>query len=153
VLARLILNVLTKVTIFCIVVTGILFIVDAHTSLDVRPILIGLTMATLLGTGIGLMNCYLVGLAPVWGRIWGIISRPLFLASGIVFVIEELPRDVRVYLEWNPIAHVIAEVRRGFYPTYYPEFVSYTYCFGIALALIAGALLLLWRDHLASLER
>lgn len=153
VMARFILNTLTKLSVFCIVMTGIQLLVDAHTEISLIHIVIGLSMGAVLGLGMGLINCYLIGVAPVWGRIWGIVTRPLLIASGVLFLIDELPRNVREILAWNPIAHVVAEVRRGFYPSYYPEYVSYAYVCGIALALTALALLLLRRGYLTSLER
>ena len=46
-------------------------------------------------------------------------------------------------LWYNPIAHVIGEMRAGFYGGYHADYVSYPYVFGIALTLfVIGAYLL-----------
>lgn len=153
VIARFLLNVLTKIVIAVLVMGGIMLCVDAHVRLNFAHLGMALVMGALLGLGMGLMNCLLGGLFPVWGRIWGIASRPLFLASGIIFLIEELPRNLRDLLAWNPVAHVIAETRLGFYPMYHPGFVSYSYVLGVGLALTAFALLLLHRWYRTVLER
>lgn len=153
VLARFTLNVLTSMTVFCIVTTTIMVFVDAHVVLRIGRIVSGLGMAALLAMGVGLMNCMLAGYFPVWMRIWNIASRPLFLASGVFFLIEGLPPKIRDLLSWNPLAHCIAQVRSGFYPNYQPQFVSASYTLGLALAMIAFALLILRRGYLASLQR
>jgi capsular polysaccharide transport system permease protein len=48
-----------------------------------------------LGLGLGVLNCLLVGLFPLWGQVWAILSRPLFLVAGVIFVMEDLPPGCR----------------------------------------------------------
>jgi capsular polysaccharide transport system permease protein len=43
----------------------------------------------------GVLNCLLVGLFPVWGQVWAILSRPLFLVAGVIFVMEDLPTRIQ----------------------------------------------------------
>ena len=93
------------------------------------------------------MNCLLAGLYPIWGQIWGIVSRPMFLASGIFFIYEDMPGLAQDILWWNPLLHASGEVRRGFYPTYDATYVSLAYGYGVALVLIALALVFLRRHH------
>ena len=50
---------------------------------------------------------------------------------------------LKTVLWYNPIAHVIGEMRSGFYGGYPADYVSYTYVLGIALTLfVIGAYLL-----------
>ena len=114
VLARYILALLTEVTVFCIVITGILLLQETRAVITMGPILTGFSMAAVVGAGVGLTNCLLNGLFPVWGRLWSIISRPLFLASGIFFLYEDMPPLAQDILWWNPLMHATGEVRRGF---------------------------------------
>jgi len=153
VLARFILNVLTESMVFCIVMLGIFAIADTHAVIDLIPIIEGLTLAMLMGLGVGLINCLLIGYAPVWEQVWSIINRPLFIASGVFFLYEDMPPLVQDILWWNPVLHATSLVRTGFYPTYHASFVSLTYCYGVALVLIALGLLLLRRGYRAGLER
>lgn len=143
VLARFLLNSLTETTVMCIVWLGVVLLSDTHAIISVGPILTGILMALLLGLGVGLVNALLVGLFPIWATLWGIINRPLFLASGIFFLYEDMPPIAQEILWWNPLVHVIALVRSGFYPTYHPDYVSLTYVFGLALSLITLGLVLL----------
>ncbi|MGR3439393.1 ABC transporter permease [Alterinioella nitratireducens] len=152
VLARYILGLLTEITVFCVVITGILLLQETRAVITIGPILTGLSMAAVVGAGVGLMNCLLNGLFPVWGRIWTIISRPLFLASGIFFLYEDMPPIAQDILWWNPVLHATGEVRRGFYPVYEASYVSYTYTFGTGAVLVLLGLILIGRHHKRIIE-
>ncbi|MBS1301745.1 ABC transporter permease [Loktanella sp. SALINAS62] len=152
IIARLILNTLTQAAVFCIVIAGIIVIFELRLTITVGPILIGLAMAILLGLGVGLMNAVLFGLFPVWKTIWRIITRPLFLASGIFFILEDMPPFVQEILWWNPLMHVSGLVRVGFYSVYHPNYISLTYGFGLALVLILLGLIFLRANYTKVLE-
>lgn len=152
VLARLFLNFLTLLMVFCIVITIILLVDDTHTTIHMVPVIQGLILAALLGLGVGLCNCVLGGLFPVWTMIWAILSRPLFLASGIFFVYEDMPRFAQDILWWNPLIHVTGLVRRGFYTTYDGNYISMTYGFGVALVLLLLGLIFMRAHYKRVLE-
>jgi capsular polysaccharide transport system permease protein len=153
VLARFLLNLLTETMVFCIVITAILMLAETHAVLDVVPIIEGLALAALTGLGVGLINCLLIGYAPVWEQAWSIITRPLFIISGVFFLYEDMPPLVQDILWWNPLMHATSWVRTGFYPSYHASFVSLAYGFGLALGLIALGLALLRRGYRAGLQR
>ena len=153
IVARFLLNVITSVTVTCIILTGILAIVSTRTVIELQPILIGMSAAAALGLGVGVMNCLLFGLLPVWQQVWGIVTRPLFLASGLFYIYEDLPQTAQNILWWNPLLHITGLVRTGFYPTYHPNYISMTYCFGVALLLIFFGLIFLRAYHKTILER
>jgi capsular polysaccharide transport system permease protein len=142
-LARLLLNMLTDLMVICIVFTVILTVAVTHSVLDIWPILLSLIMAALIGFGEGLINCLLVGIFPLWRVLWGIITRPLFIASGVLYIYEDMPGVVQDILWWNPLLHITGLARTGFYPTYDAAFVSLPYCFGIGLTLVAFGLVFL----------
>ena len=121
VLARFLLNALTQIMVFYIVIGGVLILQDTGSILDFRPILIGLSMAAVLGLGVGAMNSVIVGFFPVWNQIWGIAMRPMFFVSGMFFLYEDMPAEIQFYLWFNPLLHVTGIMRRGFYSTYGAE--------------------------------
>jgi len=151
-LARFVLNTMTLLAVFCIVITFILLIENTHTIITVTPILLGLSMAAALGFGVGLMNCLLGGLFPVWTILWRIAMRPMFMASGVLFVFEDMPRFLQQLLWWNPVFHVTGLVRKGFYSTYNGSYISLQYGFGVALVLTAVGLLFLRSKYQRVLE-
>lgn len=152
VIARFVLNTLTQMVTFCLIIAGIFAFADTHTTLRVGAILTGLSMMALLGLGVGMMNCLLIGYFPIWQRIWEIVSRPLMIASGIFYLVDDLSPAMRELMWWNPLIHGISLVRSGFYPTYHPAFSSLTYGFGLSLVMITVALIFLRRGYLVSME-
>lgn len=135
VLGRTLLASLTEATTMVLVFGGILLLVDTHVSLSMPPILTALALAWLLGLGVGLIDCLLSGLFQLWAIAWGIITRPLMIASGVLFVYDDLPRGAQDILWWNPLMHVTGLFRTGFYDTYDAAYVSLPYVFGLGLTL------------------
>lgn len=153
ILARFFLNSLTLLCVFCIVITAILIFINTRTILTVQPILLGLSISLVFSLGVGMVNCLLVGLFPVWDVVWKILTRPMFIASGVLFIFEDMPPLAQDILWWNPIMHATGLVRAGFYPNYDAAYVSLTYCFGASLVLVAAGLLFLRSYHEDILHR
>lgn len=153
ILARFFLNSLTLSTVFCIVIMGILIAIETHTIIQIQPILIGLSLSACLGVGVGMVNCLLAGIFPVWQIIWKILTRPMFIASGVLFIYEDMPPLVQDILWWNPVLHATGLLRTGFYPSYHASYVSIQYSFAVALILTTIGLLFLQTYHKKILNR
>ena len=150
VIAKFLLELCTATVIAAIVFVAVILFFELHVVLDFAAIVAGFTLAALLGLGVGTLNCVLYGFFPTWRNVWRMMSRPLFLLSGVLFLYESLPGNLQAILWWNPLAHVLAVMRSGFYGTYEPQFVSYPYVLGWVLAMFfVGAYLL--RRHQAFL--
>ncbi len=146
-LARFALNSLTGILNTALLLGGILLVIDSRTVLDLPPILAAMGLTMLLGLGVGTMNCVISGLYPVWTLIWGILNRPLFLASGIFFLYDDMPPMAQEILWYNPLIHVVGLMRSGFYPTYTAPYVNEIYVALVSLSLLALGLVLLGRYH------
>jgi capsular polysaccharide transport system permease protein len=146
-IARFLLSFMTQIMVVCAVSATVLAMSDSRSAPHALPIVLAILMAAALGIGIGTMNCFLFSMFPSWSRIWGVVTRPLFLISGVFYTFESLPRIHQEWLWWNPLIHVVGQMRRGFYPTYEAEYVNHVYVFTIALVLTAGGLMLLGRHH------
>jgi capsular polysaccharide transport system permease protein len=143
VLAKFVLNLLTTTVVALILFTGIILILGLHVNLDLGAAAAAMALAALLGLGVGTMNCVLFGFFPTWKNVWTVLTRPLFLISGVLFTLESVPRTFQEVLLWNPLVHVIGVMRAGFYGSYYPAYVSYPYVLGIGLGLfVTGAFLM-----------
>ncbi|MDK3074553.1 ABC transporter permease [Sedimentitalea sp. JM2-8] len=153
VLARFLLNGLTGILITAILTAGILTVIDSRTMLDLPPIIEAMSLALLLGLGVGVLNCALSGLYPLWEVIWSILTRPLFLASGIIYLFESLPQLAQDILWYNPLVHIVGLMRTGFYPTYTAAHVSPLYVLSVSLILLTMGLLLMGRYHREILNR
>jgi capsular polysaccharide transport system permease protein len=147
VLGRFILNTLTQVAVFCLVSGGILILFRTGAFLDMVAILNALAMAAALGLGIGTLNCFLGEVFPVWRTIWSILNRPMFIISGVFFLYDAMPPLARDILWYNPLVHVIGEMRRGFYGTYDAPFVAPVYVYGFAGVCLVFGMIFLSRYH------
>jgi capsular polysaccharide transport system permease protein len=144
---RFLLNALTGVSVSAIVFTGIACLPNMHLSLDLPPILMAHLMTLVIGLGVGALNCAISGLIPIWDMIWNILTRPLMLLSGVLYTFESLPSFARSILWYNPLIHIVGEMRAGFYPMYNSSYVSISYVLLTGLGLLAFGCTLLVRYH------
>ncbi|MGH1413612.1 MAG: ABC transporter permease [Pelagimonas sp.] len=147
VLARFLLNALTGVLVTLCICGALLAVTDTRVALEGGPILRSFGLAMLLGIGVGVFNCALNGLFPIWMQVWSIFTRPLVLLSGVIFMVEDLPETVRDMLWYNPLVHITASMRDGFYPTYNPDYISATYCALFSLVCLFFGVVLMARYH------
>ncbi len=83
----------------------------------------------------------------MWSHVWAVLNRPLVLISGVMYLHDRVPQPYQDWLWWNPLVHVIGEMRRAFYPQYIGEYVTMAYPLGVGLVLIALGLALLNRYY------
>jgi capsular polysaccharide transport system permease protein len=145
--ARLILNVITQLMVSIIVLGGILGFFDLEATFHLPAILLSYAMAIGLGAGIGTMNCFLSASIPVWSNIWAVITRPLLIVSCVLHLFDSTPMPWRGYLWFNPLIHVVGEMRSAFYMGYDAPYVSVAYVFGVALVIGLLGLLFLSRYY------
>ncbi len=147
VLARFVVNAVTQMMVAYVVFGGILLIYDTRTL--PAPLLIAqsLALSALLALGIGTLNAYLIARFAAWQMIWSILTRPLFLISGIFFLFNAMPEAVQDYIWFNPLIHVVGIMRAGFYPTYDAGYVSVIFVLLVSSVTFAAGLLLLRPAH------
>lgn len=145
--ARAILCTLTHLMVFNVVILGIAATYSLGLIIDFPMIFIGLLMVAFLGFSVGVLNCFLSSMFPVWQTIWSILMRPMFILSGVFFTFESIPQQLRDILWYNPVIHVTGVVRKAFYPTYDANYVSYLYVFGVSALVLVTGILLLHRHH------
>ncbi len=141
--ARWLLNVFTHLAVGAIVIGGMLILLETRVAPDMALVLSAFAMAATLAAGVGVLNTFLFLAFPAWERVWMIATRPLFIISGVFFLYEDVPADIRDFLWFNPLFHVTGQMRAGFYPTYEATYVSPVFVLGLGtLTLLFGLLLL-----------
>lgn len=149
--ARFILSLATQILVSVIIFSLILYIFDTRTILILPRLLQSYAMAASLGLGFGLITAVLTTRFPLWQSIWSVLTRPLVLVSGVIFLPEWVPDPYRSWLEWNPLVHVVGESRRAFYYSYEGEYVEPAFAYALALiGAVTGILFLrsYYRDFL-----
>lgn len=97
--------------------------------------------AALLALGIGMFNSVMFIRYALYEQVYGIVTRPLFLLSGVFFLPDNMAPPYRDYLLYNPICHVIMLFRTGFYPEYRAIGLNAGYLFEIAAVVLAGGMI------------
>lgn len=151
--ARFLLNCLVVVIVTILILTGIIIFDSLTIVIDWTPILLAMGGAALLGLGLGCLNCFLFMRFPVWNQLWRILTQPLFLISGVIFLYEDMPPMAQDLIWYNPLIHLTGLMRDGFYPLYRPTYISLTYVGFWAMVPMALGLLLLRRYHRELLNR
>lgn len=147
VLARFLLNAAVVYTSTFLILSGIIIFEDLDIMLRWSPILLAMFLAAGLGLGVGCLNAYLFMRFPVWQQLWSILTRPLFIISGVLILYEGFPPIGQKYLWYNPLLHLTGLMRHGFYPMYRPDYISLVFVgFCIVIPMTMG-LLLLRRHH------
>lgn len=145
--ARFLLSAMTQILVIAIVVGAMIPLLGIEAILDLPAIGLALLMTGALALGIGTLNCFLIEALPSWERIWAILNRPLFIVSAVFFLFESVPLPYRDWLWFNPLVHIVGQMRKGFYPTYEGSYVSPVYVFAVSGVCLLLGLVFLGRYH------
>ncbi len=145
--ARMLLSLMTHISIGAMVLSGVHLYFGLSSIVDPVAVIMAVVMAAAVGMGIGTFNCYMFNAIPMWERVWQIITRPLLLVSGVIFLYDQMPVMARDILWYNPLTHVVGMMRRGFYVTYDAPYISVAFVLGVSMLLLAFGLMLLHRHH------
>ncbi len=151
-LARLLLHALTNIIVAFIVFGFIILVLDPTIRLDMNKIALAYALAVALGFGVGALNSYLMTAFPLWERAWQILTRPLFLLSGVFTTYDGLPELGQQVLIWNPLIHIVGITRSGFFINYDAPYASISFVLLIAMPTAVFGLMLLYRHHRTLLE-
>jgi len=146
-LARFVLNLLTQLMVAYVILSAIMLTMETRVIPDYPTIITAFLLMAFLALGIGVFNAFLFTRFPVWQRAWSVIMRPMFIVSGIFLLPQTVPQPWRDYMMFNPIAHVIDLMRRGFYPSYDAPEVSIPYVVAVSGVLLTLGLIFLKRFH------
>lgn len=152
ILARLLLNGLTGVVVTALIVAGIIVLYDLPLQIDIGRVGLSLLLSLYLAAAFGTLNCYLLTSFPVWDQVWMIITRPLFLISGVFFMYHHMPPEAQGVLWYNPLIHTVGMMRSGVYQTYPHDYVSAGYVAVLASVVLFFGLLLLVRHFKRLME-
>lgn len=150
--ARFTLNVLKDILVYSIVIAGIYVIYSPGEDIDFVILFQSLLMAAYLSLGIGTLNCYLFTAYPSLERIWAVLTRPLFLMSGIFYLYGSMPKEAREILWWNPLIHVVGQMRHAIYSSYHADYVSPFYIIVLSTVTLFFGVLLLSRHFRLLME-
>ncbi len=143
ILARFFLNFLTNVLNSILIMWGVLNFATGSWYIKLGPMVEAMSLAALLALGMGTFNALMSGVWPVWITIYKIITRPLMLASAVLYIFEDLPTTAANVLWYNPLVHITGLMRSGVFSTYDPQYISIPYVLAISMVALSVGLLFL----------
>jgi capsular polysaccharide transport system permease protein len=134
-LARFLLEAATMTIVGVVVIAGIVFLGYSEPPDDPVRLAIALGYALLLGMGFGMMNAVFTMLSDMYKRFLDVLSRLIYFCSGVMYMVETMPDEVRVWLVWNPVLHAVELFRTAYFPLYRTSAASTTYILAWALSM------------------
>lgn len=97
----------------------------------------------LMGVGVALITSAAVELVDELSNLISFLMVPLYLMSGVIFPLAQIPQPYRDYVLLNPLAHGVEAARAGFSSNYhaFPE-LDIAYLYIVAVITIFFGLLL-----------
>lgn len=144
--ARAALQSLIMFTVSVLIFAGIWLIYSPPERADI-PLMMGMMALTaFIATGIGCLNAGIESAFEPWGKVWGVVQRPLFLISGVFYPFAAMPPSLQDVLWWNPVLHLVGMSRDAVYQGYEAGYVSVLFVFAVGIvAMMIGLALLLVR--------
>jgi capsular polysaccharide transport system permease protein len=127
VLARVLLEALTSVVVFGLVMGGVALWEGVFRLDSVLTTLLGLLLASGLGASFGLLLCGLSTFSSAVEQLYGPLMRPLFWMSAIFFSTNQMPTVAQKFLLWNPVLHAVELTRDGCIRGYHVPQVNVAY--------------------------
>ncbi|MDJ1018024.1 MAG: ABC transporter permease [Paracoccaceae bacterium] len=150
VLARAALQILTMIVVSTVILLGMTMFVEEQIKISFPGFFSAILAASILGLGGGALNVVIFAFFPLYKIIWSIITRPLFIVSGIFYTVESMPTALQEILVLNPLVHVTGQSHKAFYTIYDGDFVflAYPIALGTFFLLLGGALMLRHRSFI-----
>lgn len=140
--SRAILETLTGVFIFALLVLILRITGEQIRMTSLLQVLSVLLLLGAFGACYGLFIATASTFIPALDAFEAVIGRVLFFTSGIFFYANELPKEIREVLMWNPLLHLIELLREGFFDTYTAKYASLGYVSGWLISFFFFALVL-----------
>ena len=155
VISRILLEGATSIVVFFIITSLLDLLFDVPVSLfysDPLQLLLALLSLLYFTTGFGFLSSGLGRIWSLWTTVTGLLSRPIYILSGVFFTLEQLPTTARRFMLYNPIAHQIEWIRSAAFESMDSQAYSILYIFwwstiALVIGLVIDRILLLTGDE------
>jgi capsular polysaccharide transport system permease protein len=141
-ITRLIIEVITYIVAFCIILSVMAWIGFDVEMQDFLAFLMINFLLISLGLGMGICLCVASAYWEDTTKVVNMIMLPMFMISGIFFTATMIPQKYHYLLDWNPIFHVIELVRQATFVSYTSPIGDWQYVAFCALVSNAAGLML-----------
>lgn len=135
------LKALTVLLIMIIVMLGMNLIGYRVIPGDPLDVLQAFFWVSLFGVGFGLVSSVMLEIVPMYKWVHKILTFKLLFVSGVFFLPELMPPEIRYYLAFNPLLHAIAWFRSAFIDGFDSWVLDRGYLVWWSISLFAAGLL------------
>lgn len=108
---------------------------------DIEQAVLAYMSVLLLAVGVGTLVGVIVTFFPPFVTVYALSLILIYLSSGTMLVVSQLPDQIAIPLSYNPVTGVVEWMRTAYFPTYSDRLVSKPYIIGFGLgALFLGLL-------------
>jgi capsular polysaccharide transport system permease protein len=118
IVARMVLEAIIMLTVALVFFLGLNFFAGIDVFRKLEEIIPAFGAIIYLGFGMGFFNATVSRVLPLWEKVWGLLSLPLFISSGIFFLPQSLPPEFLAIVYWNPFLHAVEWLRSAAYLDY-----------------------------------
>lgn len=106
-------------------------------------VLAACSLIAIMGVSAGITFATIKPLFPSIQQFIGVLlSRPLYIASGIFFTVDIVPEPMRTWLLYNPLLHMMELLRTEFFYEFESKYGSWTYATVWAFSFFTFSLML-----------
>lgn len=87
----------------------------------------------LLSVGVGCLAGVIVMLSPFFATIYALSMILVYIFSGTLFLISDMPDAIAIPLSYNPVVHAVEWMRVAYYPTYSDKILDREYLISFGL--------------------
>jgi capsular polysaccharide transport system permease protein len=131
VLARTILEFTIWLIILTFFFTAVRRIMGQEVITNFQGLVLSLLLILYFCISMSMFNATVGALVPIWRSIWKMMSMPLVITSGILYVPSQMPPEILNIIVWNPFLHCVEALRSNSYLDYLSVYDPY-YLLGFA---------------------
>jgi capsular polysaccharide transport system permease protein len=139
---RLIIEVITYIVVFCIILSVMGWIGYDVVMQDFLAFLMINLLLISLSLGMGILLCVASAYWEDTNKVVSMMMLPMFLISGVLYTATMIPKKYHYLIDWNPIFHVIELIRQAMFVSYTTPVGDWQYIAICALVSNAAGLML-----------
>ncbi len=86
-----------------------------------------------LAVSAGTLAGTITAMFPIFSTVYGLFMIVVYASSGTMFVLSNLPEQIRVPLSYSPVVQCVEWMRSAYYPGYESNLLSKEYIWGFSL--------------------
>lgn len=142
IIARALVEAMNSTLILCVSVTFIIFFVDNFSVNNYNTTVLALFIAYFYGVSTGILVGLIGMMFPGFLLIAFLLIPITWITCGVFFIPSSLPAQMRYFLEFFPLSHVVDTLRVGFYSNYLSSFSNLNYVYTVIILNIISGLIL-----------